>query len=125
MYKPVYIGYSQYSCDLSKQNIEKGCENQIVQKMKTISIYLFSCKTQLTIRTPIKRKALLQPLPRKLDGTNRRHFITRPLSEYSAQSQDQPKRLCFENRVAVITGAAAGRVDIAWHPCVWDMGRIV
>ena len=124
MYKPVYIGYSQYSCDLSKQNIEKGCENQIVQKMKTISIYLFSCKTQLTIRTPIKRKALLQPLPRKLDGTNRRHFITRPLSEYSAQSQDQPKRLCFENRVAVITGAAAGRVDIAWHPCVWDMGRI-
>ena len=88
-------------------------KTKFVKKMKTIGIYLFSCKTPLTIRTVIQRKALLQALPRKLDGTNPRHFITRPYSEYSAQSQDQAKRLCFENSVAVITGAAAGMVIIA------------
>ena len=106
-----------------EQNIEKSAKTKFVQKMKTISIYLFSCKSQLTIRTPIQRKALLQPLPRKLSGTIPRHFITQPFSEYLSQSQDEPKRLCFENRVAVITGAAEGRFIIAWQPCMWDIGK--
>ena len=55
-----------------------------------------------------QKKSFLQALPRKHDGTNPRHFITRPFSEYSSLNHDQPRRLCFEKRVAVITGPAAG-----------------
>ena len=62
-------------------------------------------------------KSCIKLINRKLHQTEACFFITRPLSEYGVKAP-----LCFEGRVGVVTGAAAGnffytrwRLVSAWN----------